>query len=76
MMPDMDGVATVKALTATGLKLPPIVALTANSYTGLKEEYIAQGFTDYLQKPIDFKQLNKLVNRIFKNQDATEKEVI
>ena len=76
MMPDMDGIATVRALIATGLKLPPIVALTANSYTGLKEEYIAQGFTDYLQKPIDFKQLNKIINKLFRpNPDENNKGV-
>lgn len=76
MMPDMDGIATIKALIATGQKLPPIVALTANNYTGLREEYMAQGFSDYLQKPIDFKELNKVVNRLFKATDEDKKEVI
>ncbi len=77
MMPDMDGVATVKALNATGYKLPPIIALTANSYTGLENEYIAQGFSGYLQKPIDFRQLNKIINDIYKNKtDQYKEEVI
>ena len=74
MMPDMDGVATIRAMLATGLKLPPIVALTANSYTGLKEEYLAQGFSDYLQKPIDFKQLNKIINNFFKENSEDSQE--
>ena len=74
MMPDMDGVATMRALLATGLKLPPVVALTANSYTGLKEEYMNQGFTDYLQKPIDFKQLNKIVNSLFRENGENSQE--
>lgn len=77
MMPDMDGVATVKALNATGYKLPPIIALTANSYTGLEKEYIAQGFSGYLQKPIDFRQLNKIINEIFRDKsDQFKEEVI
>ncbi len=77
MMPDMDGIATVKALNATGYKLPPIIALTANSYTGLEKEYIAQGFSGYLQKPIDFRQLNKIINEIFRDKsDQFKEEVI
>ena len=65
MMPEMDGVATVKALQAMGLALPPVVALTANSYDGLKNEYIAKGFSDYLSKPIVFKDLNRIINKFF-----------
>ena len=76
MMPDMDGVATVKALNATGYKLPPIIALTANSYTGLENEYIAQGFSGYLQKPIDFRQLNKIINDVFNDKSEQFKEEV
>ena len=65
MMPDMDGVETVKALIASGRKVPPIVALTANSYEGIREEFKQKGFTDYLQKPINFKELSKIINNIF-----------
>lgn len=65
MMPEMDGVQTVKAMEATGKTLPPIIALTANGYKGLKERFISEGFTDYLQKPLNFRDLNKLINRIF-----------
>ena len=76
MMPEMDGVATIKALYATGYKLPPIIALTANSYTGLENEYISQGFSGYIQKPIDFKELNKIINKFFKDSSAVQEEVI
>ena len=69
MMPDMDGVDTLKALTALGLKIPPVIALTANSYDGLKNEYVAKGFTDYLQKPINFRELNKIINNIYRKSD-------
>jgi signal transduction histidine kinase/CheY-like chemotaxis protein len=65
MMPEMDGVETVKALIATGRKIPPIVALTANSYEGIREEFKQKGFADYLQKPINFKELSKIINNIF-----------
>ena len=56
MMPEMDGIATIKALNSTGCELQPIVALTANNYDALKTEYIAQGFNYYLQKQIVFKE--------------------
>ncbi len=65
MMPEMDGIATIKALNSTGYKIPPIVALTANNYDALKNEYIAAGFYEYLQKPIVFKELNRVMKKIF-----------
>ena len=65
MMPEMDGVTTLKLLISSGYYIPPVIALTANSYAGLKERYIEDGFSDYLSKPINFKELNKLINRYF-----------
>ena len=68
-MPDMDGIATIKALHALECKLPPIVALTANNYDALKTNYIAQGFDEYLSKPIVFKEMNRVMNKYFKKDD-------
>ena len=65
MMPGMDGLATLKALKSSGYKIPPVVALTANSYSGIKEKYLDEGFDDYLGKPINYKDLNKLMHRFF-----------
>ena len=45
MMPEMDGVDTLKALVSTGKKMPPIVALTANSFEGIRDDFIKKGFT-------------------------------
>ncbi len=68
MMPVMDGVTTMKILKTSGYYVPPVVALTANSYTGLKEKYLKDGFSDYLSKPINFKELSKLIIRFFGNK--------
>lgn len=68
-MPDMDGIATIKALHAIGCELPPIVALTANNYDALKSNYIAQGFDEYLQKPIVFKEMNRVMKKYFGEED-------
>ena len=65
MMPDMDGLSTLKALKSSGYKIPPVIALTANSYAGIKEKYLDEGFDDYLAKPINYRDLNKLMHKYF-----------
>ena len=52
MMPEMDGISTMKLLRALDIALPPVVALTANSYTGIDQKYLEEGFDGYLSKPI------------------------
>lgn len=69
MMPEMDGVETVKALQSMGKPLPPIVALTANNYDGIKEEFIQKGFTNYIKKPLNFKELSKVINNTFRKEN-------
>ena len=71
MMPEIDGIETLNVLKKLdGYKLPPIVALTANAYDSIKGDYIAQGFSDYIQKPINYKELNKLINKYFGESDG------
>ena len=65
MMPELDGISTLNILKSSGYDIPPVIALTANSYTGIKEKYLEQGFNDYLAKPLNYKDLNKLMHRIF-----------
>ena len=69
MMPEMDGVTTLKFLKTYGYKLPPVIALTANSYNGAKEKYAELGFSGYLAKPISYKELNKIMYEFFYNED-------
>ncbi len=66
MMPEMDGIETLNELKKINPNLPPTIALTANAYTGVKEFYISQGFTDYLAKPINKNELNKLLIQLLK----------
>ena len=67
MMPGMDGIETLNELRNIKSGLPPIIALTANSYSGVKDTYINAGFTDYLAKPINKNELNRLLINIFKS---------
>ena len=64
MMPEMDGVETLRQLKVLSDNLSkdaPVIALTANAVAGAKEEYIGQGFADYLSKPVQGRTLEKMV---------------
>ena len=39
----------------------PVIILTANAVTGAREEYLEEGFTDFLAKPIDSTHLEKML---------------
>ena len=41
----------------------PVICLTADAIAGVKEKYIAEGFTDYLSKPIDSLALKRILLR-------------
>lgn len=66
MMPDMDGIETLeraKALTDSKCADVPIIALTANAISGVREMFISKGFTDYLSKPVDSKALERMLQK-------------
>ena len=62
-MPGLDGIETLKkAREIDGpSRLAKYIALTANSGSGLREEYISYGFNDYLPKPIKSDALKKIL---------------
>lgn len=67
MMPQMDGIEVLHIIKSLkGYNIPPIVALTANAITGMKEMYLNEGFDEYLSKPINVSELNKLLEKYFK----------
>lgn len=62
MMPEMDGIETLKKINEMQLKKNTIViALTANAISGAKEMYLNSGFDDYLSKPIEIQQLEQML---------------
>jgi len=71
MMPGMDGVETTKILREEGYKAP-IVALTANALSGMKEFFIESGFDDFVSKPIDLRQLNNVLNTFIRDKQTPE----
>ena len=64
MMPRMSGVETLKKLKENPNFNIPTIALTANAITGMREKYLADGFDDFLAKPIEKDQLIQVVNQI------------
>lgn len=62
MMPEMDGVETLRRLRGGGLsRETPVIALTANAVSGSREMYLKLGFNDYLSKPIAGSTLGKML---------------
>ena len=61
MMPRMSGRDVIKKLRNAEDFNVPTIALTANAIEGMKEEYIACGFDDYLAKPIEKQELERVI---------------
>ncbi len=60
MMPEMDGIETLRRIRETNKELP-VFALTANAATSGEEFYKSKGFTGYLSKPVDTKCLEEVI---------------
>ncbi len=67
MMKGMDGVETLHQLKKIKGFDTPVVVLTADAVVGAKEDYLKEGFDDYLSKPIDTKELSSILNKYLKN---------
>jgi len=63
MMPKMSGTETLHKLQSISDFNIPVVALTANAISGMREKYIGEGFNEYLAKPIQKNELNKVINK-------------
>lgn len=70
MMPEMDGVETLHRIrhkVGTYYQKVPIIALTANAVAGTRETLLAEGFNDFLEKPVERSVLERVLKR---NLDA------
>lgn len=63
MMPKMNGVECLRRLKEIPGFDIPVVALTADAIEGQDEKYLQAGFNEYLSKPIDRYQLNRVLNK-------------
>lgn len=76
MMPKMTGVETFKKLKEMPGFNMPVVILTANAITGMKEKYLSEGFDEYLAKPIEKDELIRVFNTIFDNYQTNQTDEI
>ena len=74
MMPKMSGVDTLKELRKIEGFNTPIVALTANAISGMKEKYLKDGFDGYLAKPIEKEELIKILNELLYNTGSNSEK--
>lgn len=70
MMPGMDGIQAAQKIRSLSMETGdayyetvPIVALTANAMTGMRETFLDNGMQDYISKPVDGKQLTAAVRK-------------
>ena len=71
MMPEMDGIHTFYNLKkrARGFDTP-VVVLTANAIEGSKDMYLREGFNDYLSKPINQVELDRILREQLKIDES------
>jgi CheY-like chemotaxis protein len=79
MMPGMDGIeatAAIRALEGEYYKKLPIIALTANAISGIREMFLENGFDDFLSKPIEIIKLNEILEKWVskKNRQSVERQ--
>ncbi|MCR5734120.1 MAG: response regulator [Lachnospiraceae bacterium] len=62
MMPGMSGVQTLSEIKKQDLcNNIPIIALTADAIVGARDNYLKEGFTDYLSKPVMYDELEAVL---------------
>jgi CheY-like chemotaxis protein len=67
MMPVMSGSQTLSVIREEHLADDtPIIVLTADAIVGARDSYIKEGFTDYLSKPIMYRDLEDALLRYIK----------
>ena len=78
MMPEMDGVEALHAIR----KMPgsyyakvPIVAVTANTVAGAREALIEEGFSDFMEKPMERSVLERILKRILPKEKIVMKQM-
>lgn len=71
LMPEMSGSETMNILKkiqrVDGFYIP-VVVVTANAISGQKEKYLEMGFDDYLSKPIERYELDRVLKKYLKGK--------
>jgi CheY-like chemotaxis protein len=63
-MPELDGIETTRLIKGdSALAALPVVALTAHAMAQDRERFLAAGMDDYLSKPIEARDLRRVLSR-------------
>ena len=65
-MPGMDGTEALRHIRGQdggASRNAPVICMTADAVQGARDRYLAEGFTDYLSKPIDYKALEDMLRK-------------
>ena len=68
MMPKMSGTETLHLLKEIPSFKTRVVALTANAIEGMKEKYLSVGFDDYLSKPMENKEVDRILRKFLNKE--------
>ena len=66
MMPEPDGIQTLHMLRENKDNVncdTKVIVLTANAIEGMREEYLKEGFEDYLSKPVEVLRLEEMLEK-------------
>ena len=74
LMPEMDGLETMKIIRKMEVAIP-IVAISANTVTGMKEMLLSEGMNDFLPKPIKKAELNKVLRNWLPSEKVISKKL-
>lgn len=70
-MPVMNGIDATRIIRSEGSRVP-IIALTANALDGDRERFLEAGMDEYLTKPIDIGNLERILKQYALQTEATE----
>lgn len=82
MMPQMDGIDTIRELKKDAQFHIPVIALTADVTKGIEQTFLREGFCAYLSKPVMWSKLEDLLmkylrdNLVFIREDLKEEQKI
>lgn len=66
-MPDMDGFHTTQGIRSyekrNGLTNTPVIALTANTSSDIRQRCLLSGMSDYMSKPVKIDKLDEMIGR-------------
>ena len=67
MMPEMDGVETLKKLrkiNADTDRVSTVIAFTANAVSGAREMFLREGFDEFVSKPIEPLEMERILRKM------------